>query len=161
MKLRLTDEMIEAVRTTPVPRQESFSSEDWPSIAIRIAALDDLLAGATIKAAAARRVLDRKTVRRMLQLATEVDDTGTCVGYQACIPHKRFAPPASVSAVVPTKGHAFAFQMVLKAIPELAEKLHAFKGSFPTRSSRSPAFNRLFNSLTNILRSKGGTSPVS
>lgn len=155
MILRLTDEMVDAVRATPVPREESFSPEDWPNVAARIAALDDLLAGATIRAAATRRALDRKTVQRMLRLAIEVDATGTYVGYQACIPNKRFTPLRLASVVVPVKGHAFAFQMMSRAVPEIAEKLHAFKGSLPTRSSRSPAFDRLFNSITNILLNKG------
>lgn len=155
MKLSLTDDLVEAIRATRVPCNESFTGDEWQSIARRVRALDDVLDGATIKAAAKRRALDRKTISRMLRMAAENDESGALVGYRACIPHKRFAPPTLVGTTVPRAGHAFAFQMLLRAIPEIEARLHGFKGPLPTRSSRSPSFDRLFRSIGKIIRSKG------
>jgi hypothetical protein len=155
MKLNLTVELVAAIRATSPPRKENFSADEWPLVGRRIAALDDVLAGAPLKAAASRRGLDRKTVRRMLQVASETDETGELQGYRACIPHKRFAAPTPVGAIVPKKGHAFAFQMLLRVMPEIEQRLHEYKGRLPTRDSRSPAFDRLFGSIISIIRSKG------
>lgn len=155
MKLRMTEEIVELIRATPQPKKEAFSADEWPAIENRIRALDELLGGATISAVSKNRDLDRKTVRRMLGYAAELGPDGWRIGYQACIPLKRFAPPTPQGAEVPTRAHAFSFEMVLRALPEIADKLHAFKGALPTRSMRSPAFNRLFNSITTVLTDRG------
>lgn len=155
MKLNLTVELADAIRATLLPRKESFSVDAWPSVERRVAALNDILAGASIQAVAKRRGLDRKTIRRMLQVASDTDEIGALQGYRACIPHKRFAPPTPAGAVVPKRGHAFAFQMLLRAIPEIEHRLHDYKGPLPTRNSRSPAFDRLFRSIINTIQSKG------
>lgn len=155
MKLRITDELVDHIRATPKPVEQAFSLEEWPAIDNRVRALDDLLSGATVSAVATHRSLDRKTVRRLLSLAIERGVDGKHVGYQACIPFKRFSPPAPQTAEVPAKAHAFALEMVLRAMPVITDKLHAFKGALPTRSRKSPAFNRLYNSIAAILRDHG------
>lgn len=157
MRINLTVELVEAIRATPLPRKETFSTGEWEPVKRRIAALDDVLAGASIKAASARRRLDRKTVRRIIQVASETNEAGTLNGYRACIPYKRFAPQTSGDAVVPKRAHAFAFHMLLRAIPEIEQRLHRFNGPLPTRIRRSPAFDRLFRSIVTIIRSKGYT----
>lgn len=155
MRLRITEELVEYIRATHKPEEQAFSAEVWPTIDNRIKALDDLLFGATIIAVATHRSLDRKTVSRILSNAVELGTDGKYIGYQACIPFKRFAPPTPQAAEVPAKAHAFALEMVLRALPVIAEKLHAFKNALPTRSCKSPAFDRLYNSIAVILRDRG------
>ncbi|MBD8882307.1 helix-turn-helix domain-containing protein [Rhodanobacter sp. 7MK24] len=155
MKLRLTEELVEHIRATPKPDEKAFVAEEWPAIDDRIKALDDLLSGATISAVATRHSIDRKTISRLLRNAVERGVDGRYIGYQACIPFKRFAPPTPQSAEVPANAHAFALEMLLRALPVVAEMLHAFKKALPTRSCKSPAFNRLYHSIAAILRQRG------
>lgn len=155
MKTRLTEELVEAIRATPVPQASAFAPEKWTVVENRIKALDRLLDGETLKAVAENRQIDRKTLRRMLAIAVETGPTGTAIGYDACIPNKRFAPPAPLENIVPKKGHAFALQMVLGVVTTARDKLHAFKGALPTRGTRSAAFDRVYNSIVELLKSKG------
>ena len=155
MTLQLTQEDIAAIRDTPKPRPEVFSEDEWASVENRIGAMDALLEGSPIIVVAANRKVDRKTLRRMLQEALGRGEDGHQIGYFACIPRKRFAPPTPKQIEVPHKPHAFAFVMVLRAIDEIAEKVHSFKGPLPTRYRASPSFNRLYNSLAAILKRRG------
>lgn len=155
MTLRLTQEDVTAIRATHKPRAEGFSAGEWAAVENRIGAMDALLEGAPIIAVAANRSIDRKTLRRMLQTALERGSDGHQVGYFACIPRKRFAPPTPKQIEVPRKSHAFAFVMVLRAIDEIAAKVHSFKGPLPTRHRASPSFNRLYNSVAAILKRQG------
>lgn len=155
MTLQLTQEDVAAIRATPKPRPEGFSEGEWTAIENRIGAMDALLEGSPIIVVAANRNVDRKTLRRMLQRALGRGEDGHQIGYFACIPRRRFAPPTPRQIDVPNKPHAFAFVMVLRAIPEIAVKVHSFKGPLPTRHRASPSFNRLYNSIAAILKSLG------
>lgn len=155
MTLQLTQEDVAAIRATPKPRPEGFSEGEWPAIENRIIAMDALLEGSPIIAVARNRRIDRKTLRRMLQEALGRGQDGHQIGYFACVPRKRFAPPTPTRIMVPTQPHAFAFVMVLRAIPEIAAKVHSFKGPLPTRHRASPSFNRLYNSIAAILKRCG------
>lgn len=155
MRLRITDEIVEALRATPQLQASSFSVDDWTGVERRIKALNDLLAGATVSAVATRHSLDRKTVARLFANAVERAPDGERYGYRACIPNKRFAPPTPQGTGVPAKAHAFAFEMVVRALPAVADVLHEFKGSLPSRSTPSPAFNRLYNSIVKLLTAHG------
>jgi putative transposase len=151
----LTVELVDAIRATPVPRKEAFTPDRWAAVEKRLAALEEVLSGAPLALAAERSGVDTKTITRMLKVALERDERGRLHGYQACIPHKRFAPPTPSGATVPRRSHAFAFQLFLKAMPKVERLLHQFKGSLPTRNSRSPSFDRLFRSIHSIIRSEG------
>lgn len=155
MKVRWTDVLIDEMRAIPRLTEAGFDKEQWPAVQRRMDALDDLLTGSTVSDVATRRGLDRKTVARLRDYAVERSPDGRLLSYRACVPMKRFAPPALHGAEVPAKAHAFAFEVTVRALPAIAEKLHKFAGSLPTRSSPSPAFNRLYNLIAKTLREGG------
>lgn len=162
MKVRLTDDLVDAIRARPRLKAETFSKEAWPSIENRMHALDDLLAGSTVLAVSTRRGMDRKTVSRLLEKAVERAPDGNLNAYQACIPLKRFAPPEPAledgPVDVPIHAHAFAFETLLRARPDIRKKLEEFKGPLPTRTARSPSFNRLYDGVAATLRQAGFAS---
>lgn len=159
MKVRLTDEIVDAIRASARLKAEAYSKEAWAAIEVRVNALDDLLAGSTASAVATLRGLDRKTVARLLANAIERGPDGKRNAYQACIPHKRFAPAEpnleDGRVEVPKHAHAFAFETLLRARPEIREKLENFKGPLPGRTVRSPSFNRLYDGIAAGLRRAG------
>lgn len=158
MTLQLTQEDIIAIHATPKPRPEGFSVDEWSAIENRIGAMEALLEGSPMILVSANRKIDRKTLRRMLQQALGRGEDGNQVGFFACVPRRRFAPPTPKQIDVPKKAHAFAFVMVLRAIPEIAAKVHSFKGPLPTRHRASPSFNRLYNSIAATLKKCGHDS---
>jgi putative transposase len=156
MRKHLTQADVEAVLACPKPAETSFEAKEWELVDRRIKALDAVLQGATISAAAIRHHIDRKTLARMIDNAIKrCEITGRLIGYQVCLPQKRFAERAPRSAVVPAKAHAFAFEQVLVALPDLSKLVLAFKGALPSRKRASPAFNRLYASIATHLRNNG------
>ena len=156
MRTQLTEADVEAIRACPKPNKASFRDEEWVIIENRIRAMDSLLEGASVSAVATRHALDRKTLARMIEHAVQrCELTGRRIGYDVCIPQRRFAIRAPRQAVMPQQAHAFAFEMVLQALPELGRLVHKFKGVLPSRQRRSPAFNRLYAAMAKILRDKG------
>lgn len=156
MSKHLTQADVEAILASPKPSRACFEDAEWEPIERRIQALDAVLAGATVSAAATKHHIDRKTLVRMIKNAIKrCDITGRLIGYQACIPQKRFAERAPRQAVVPAKAHAFAFEQVLAALPEVRKLVETFKGVLPSRQRASPAFNRLYASIATHLRDKG------
>ena len=156
MSKHLTQADVEAILACPKPVEQSFDAEEWEAIDRRIKGLDAVLLGATVSAAARNHRIDRKTLARMIDNAIKrCEITGQMIGYQACIPQKRFAERAPRHAVVPAKAHAFAFEQVLAALPEVRKLVEAFKGVLPSRQRASPAFNRLYASIAKHLRDKG------
>lgn len=155
MKERWTQELVEALRAEPRLAEAAFSNEDWPAVKNRMDALDALLEGSTVSHVAKRFSLDRKTVARMRDKAVERSVDGKLLSYRICIPMKRVAPATPQGAEVPLEAHAFAFEITVRAVPELEKRVNAFNGALPTRSRPSPAFDRLFNSITKLLRDGG------
>lgn len=156
MSKHLTQADVEAILACPKPVEQSFDAEDWEAIGRRIKALDAVLLGATVSAAARNHRIDRKTLARMIDNAIKrCDTTGRLNGYQVCVPQKRFAERTARNAVVPAKGHAFAFEQLLAALPAVSQLVLAFKGVLPSRQRASPAFNRLYNAIAKHLRDEG------
>ncbi|WP_449301642.1 hypothetical protein [Pseudoxanthomonas mexicana] len=156
MSKYLTQADAEAILACPKPVEQSFNAEEWEAIDRRIKALDAVLLGATVSAAARNHRIDRKTLARMIDNAIKrCDTTGRLNGYQVCIPQKRFAERTARNAVVPAKAHAFAFEQLLAALPAVSQLVLAFKGPLPSRQRASPAFNRLYNGIAKHLRDQG------
>ncbi|WP_313213460.1 hypothetical protein [Stenotrophomonas acidaminiphila] len=156
MSKKLTHVDVEAILACPKPVRESFSDKEWSVIQNRINALDAVLTGASESAAARKHHLDRKTVSRMIRYAIEpCEATGRLVGYDVCLPQRRFAERAPREAIVPGTAHAFAFEQVLLALPDVGNLVKAFKGALPSRQRRSPAFNRLYASMAAQLKANG------
>lgn len=155
MKERWTQELVDALRAIPRLVKEAFDDEEWPPIENLMNALDALLDGSTLSAVATRFGLDRKTVARLRDNAVERGADGRLLSYRICVPRKRIAPPTPEGAEVPLKAHAFAFEITLRALSRLEEKVNAFSGPLPTRHTPSPAFNRLYNSMEKLLRDGG------
>lgn len=156
MSKHLTQADVEAILACPKPVEQSFDAEDWEATDRRIKALDAVLLGATVSAAARNHRIDRKTLARMIDNAIKrCDTTGRLNGYQVCVPQKRFAERTARNAVVPAKGHAFAFEQLLAALPAVSQLVLAFKGVLPSRQRASPAFNRLYNAIAKHLRDEG------
>jgi hypothetical protein len=155
MKERWSQEVVEALRAVPKLAEAAFDKEEWKEVENRMDALDALLDGSTVSKVATRFGLDRKTVARMRDLATERGADGKLLGYRICVPMKRVAPATPKGAEVPRKGHAFAFEITVRALPDLEKKVDAFNGALPTRSTPSPAFDRLYASIAKLLRDAG------
>lgn len=156
MTKHLTQADAEAIMGCPKPSEASFEEGEWELIDRRINALDAVLQGATVSSAATSHRIDRKTVARMVDNAIKrCAVTGSLIGYQVCIPQKRFAERAPRSAVVPAKAHAFAFEQLLAALPAVKKLVQAFNGVLPSRQRASPAFNRLYDSIAKHLRDEG------
>lgn len=156
MSKHLTQADVEAVLACPKPVEASFEAAELEVVKNRMEALDAVLLGASVSAAATKHHVDRKTIARMIVNAVKrCEITGRLNGYQVCIPNKRFAERGPRNAVVPSKAHAFAFEQVLAALPEVKKLVEAFNGVLPSRQRASPAFNRLYKAICAQLRDKG------
>lgn len=155
MRVRWTQELVDALRAIPKLAEEGFDPDEWPAVKRRIDALDCLLDGSSVSDIARLHGIDRRTVARLRDHAVQRAADGRLLSYRACIPMKRFAPATPQGAEVPVKAHAFAFEMMVRAVPAIAEKLQNFKGVLPTRRTPSPAFNRLYASVAKLLTDGG------
>jgi putative transposase len=151
MRVRWTEELVDALRAIPKLAESAFDAEEWPAVENRMDALDALLDGSSVTDVSTRFCLDRKTVARLRDNSVERGVDGKPLSYRACVPMKRIAPATPQGAQVPVKAHAFAFEMTVRAVSGLSDKLNAFRGALPTRSTPSPAFNRLYASISKLL----------
>jgi len=151
----LTRADVEAIRSTPQPLRATLGDPAWKETQKRINALNCVLSGAPISTASKRFGPDRRTISRMLSQALAFDPSGARWGYRACVPHSRVSPATAKTSVVPCTGHAFAMDAVLRAEPYLGRLIEGFKGELPSRTQRSPSFNRLFNAFRRYLIGQG------
>lgn len=155
MSTSFTIEEMESIRATPRPSESAAREQDRGSFHARLGALDSVLDGATVLAAVERWGIPRSTLSRLISNALSFDATNKRVGYRACIPHMRFGANTASEAVIPAKGHASAFDSVLRVIPAFAQQVHRFSGALPGRTKRSPSFDRLHDQMVKILKNQG------
>lgn len=151
--LRVND--IDGIRATAKPSEASVREEHREIYSARVSALDSVLDGASIQDASERWGVPRNTLTRMLDNARSFDEARARIGYRACVPHTRFGPRERKEAIVPAKGHAFAFDAVLDALPDLRKLVDGYGGSLPVKTKRSPRFNRLHDQIVRILGQRG------
>jgi putative transposase len=151
--IRIDD--IEAIRATPRPDEASVRQEDRDKYRARVAALDSVLDGTTVQDACRRWGVPRNTMDRVLHSARSFDEAHNRIGYRACVPHMRFCRSGPNEVIVPESAHAFAFDAVLSAVPNLQKLVDGYRGSLPTKTKRSPPFNRLHGQVVRVLDQLG------
>ncbi|MCU1169668.1 hypothetical protein [Stenotrophomonas maltophilia] len=152
-KFNATD--FESILATPKPSGVALPADQQLEFQARLSALASVLGGATLIDAALRWGVPRNTLSRMIQNALLFDENGHRVGFRACIPYARFSVSSPRNSVVPDSSHPFAIDAVLQAIPELGAAVARFKGALPTKSKKSPVFDRLHSQFVKVLSEMG------
>ncbi|MCU1029744.1 hypothetical protein JAK53_10675 [Stenotrophomonas maltophilia] len=155
MSGKITIDDINAIRATAKPDEASVRLEDRKVFGARVMALDACLDGATIVHAARRFGVPRNTLSRMIENALRLDASHARIGYRACVPHMRFTQSDRNAAIVPASPHAFAIDAVLNAVPGLRELVESYRGTLPSKTKRSPRFDRVHAQFIKVLSQQG------
>jgi len=134
---------------------KELTDEERAAIENRIAALDAALLGQSEASVARLHGINRKTVRRMLDLVDKEAPDGCLFGFQVCLPHVRLVDPQPKTTDGPMLGRAHDMVRLTEKVPEVGVLLARFKAPLPTRKRTSPAFDRLCVDIRRALAAKG------
>lgn len=154
----LTDNDVE--RLLALPRPDTQAMIDLPQseraeIDNRVAALVALIQGEPVRRVATLHGLDPRTCKRMLVAANQPAPAGGVLGFAVCIPRLRLVEPRPRNVHAPLLKRSYDMSRLVESIPDFKAVLAKFKGALPTRTQRSPAFDRLFREVNLILKRHG------
>ena len=158
MTVRFTQQEAEALLALPRPDVKAMKDVDERKICDinnRVSSLVELLHGASVNSVSKRYGIHRKTLDRMLELVAQPGADGSFIGFAVCIPGARLVDSRPRSSAIPTSGGSHAMTRLVEAIPELREAISKFRGTLPTRTQTSPAFDRLNKEMKRILNKLG------
>lgn len=121
----------------------------------RVSALVALIQGEPVNRVAKLHGLDYRTCKRMLVMVNEAAPGGGVHGFAVCIPHLRVVDPRPRNTRAPLLKRPYDMMRLVESIPDLKAALAKFNGPLPSRTQRSPAFDRLCREVNQILQRHG------
>ena len=120
----------------------------------RCDALAAVLQGASLRRAAERHDVNRRTLSSVIEKAFQIGHDGRPLGYRACLPYSNSRASAHVAKEMPTHGSAHALQQLFDVHPDIKQMLESYKGALPP-GHIPPGFGRLIGSIRVLLIERG------
>lgn len=151
MRRELTTAMVLLARHWLKPDLRTVSARYRKDTERRMAALESVIQGASLRSASSHHRVNRTTLAAIVDKAFQLGSDGRHAGYLACIPYSvKRSTKKDLAPVMPSAGTAHSMEQLFAAHPDVKQRLEDYKGALPP-GRLPPGFKRVLSEIRGLL----------